>query len=249
LNEANALLAACDKAGTKLCINHTRRGNPWTRRARELIDAGELGDILTITMTWAGRLFLTGTHCYDLVNYFAGDVPTAWLSGHAEEPSAEMKVVPTQRGVDVGGTAYIVYENGIRAFLNGRDGNVTLQTQVFGTKGMLVLDDHEAQLWQLMETGAFRELARVRFPQMMRYPAPMVYLLDDLIASIEEGREPMSNGRHARHALTQILATHASSRENNRRVDFPFEDDQARPPYQWFGAAGEALYHATPQSN
>jgi predicted dehydrogenase len=247
LKEADELLAACANAGVKLSINHTRRGNPWILRARELIDAGELGDILTITMTWAGRLFLSGTHCYDLVNYFAGDAPTAWLTGHAEVPTAEMKVVPTQRGVDVGGTAYVVYENGIRAFLNGRDGNVTLQTQVYGTKGMLVLDDHEAQLWALSDTGGFRELAKVRFPQMMRYTAPMVYLLEDLIAAIDEDREPMSNGRHARHALTQILATHASSRNNNQRIDFPYVDVDARPPYQWFSADGEAVYHATPR--
>lgn len=247
LKEADELLAACDTAGVKLSINHTRRGGPWTRRAREIIQAGELGDILTITMTWAGRLFLTGTHCFDLVNFFAGDAPTAWLSGDAEVPTAEMKVVPTQRGVDVGGTTYVVYENGIRAFFNGRDGNVTLQTQVFGTKGMLVLDDHEAQLWQLMDSSGFRELAKVRFPQMMRYPAPMVYLLDDLVAAIEEDREPMSNGQHARHALTQILATHESSRNNNARIDFPYVDVDARPPYRWFSADGEAVYHAVPR--
>jgi predicted dehydrogenase len=159
-----------------------------------------------------------------------------------------MKAVPTQRGVDVGGTAYVVYENGIRAFLNGRDGNVTLQTQIYGTRGMIVIDDHDAQLWTLLDSGGFRDLARVRFPQMMRCPAPMVYLLDDLIEAIETDREPMSNGQHARHALSQILATHASSRANSQRIDFPFADEDVRPPYQWFGVDGQPLYRATPRT-
>lgn len=245
LKQADEMLRICDENGTKLAINHTRRGDPWVRQARALIEAGEIGDLLTITMTWAGRLFLTGTHCFDLVNFFAGDVDPSWIIGHAEVPSAEMKVVPTQRGVDVGGTAYINYENGVRAFLNGRDGNVTLQTQIYGTGGMIVIDDHDAQLWKLGDSGGFRDLAKVRFPQMMRVSAPMVALLDDLIAAIDQDRDPMSSGRHARRALAEILATHASSRNNNQRIDFPFVDDEARPPYQWFSADGQAVYHAT----
>jgi predicted dehydrogenase len=247
LKQADELLRVCDENGVKLAINHTRRGDPWKRQARKLIETGEIGDLLTITITWAGRLFLTGTHLFDLVNYFVGDVEPSWLIGHAEEPSAEMKVVPTQRGVDVGGTAYIVYENGVRAFFNGRDGNVTLQTQIYGTKGMIVIDDHDAQLWKLGEAVGFRDLLQARFPQMMRYPAPMESLLDDLIAAVDEDREPMSSGRHARRALTEILAVHHSSRNGNKRVDFPFVDDAARPPYQWFSADGEAAYHAIPQ--
>ena len=58
-------------------------------------------------------MFLTGTHRFDLVNYIVSDNPTAWLVGHAEEPAPHQSVVPTQRGVDVGGTAYVVYQNGV----------------------------------------------------------------------------------------------------------------------------------------
>jgi len=248
LKEADALLTACEKHGVKLEINHTRRGDPWKRCARELIQSDEIGDLLSIQITWAGRLFLTGTHCYDIVNFFHGDAPTSWLIGHAEEPTAEMKVVPTQRGVDVGGSAYIVYEDGVRAFLNGRDGNVTLQTHIYGTQGMIVIDDHDAQLWKMGEATGFRDLAKVRFPQMMSYPAPMTYLLNDLLDAIEQDCEPMSSGRHARTALAQILATHYSSRHNNQRVDFPFDDPDARPPYQWFSGDGEAVYRAVAKS-
>jgi predicted dehydrogenase len=249
LKSADEMLAVCERTGTRLQINHTRRGDPWKRRARELIQSGEIGDILTITITWAGRLFLTGTHCYDLVNFFAGDSPTSWVMGHAEEPAAEMKVVPTQRGVDVGGTAYITFANGTRAFLNGRDGNVILQTHIYGTNGMIVIDDHDAQLWKLTSGAGFRDLARFPFPQMMTMPSPMTYLLNDLIDSIESNREPISGGRYAREALAQILATHYSSRNNNVRVDFPFTDPDARPPYQWFAADGEAVYRAVPQGS
>jgi predicted dehydrogenase len=106
LRQADAMIDACNTRGARLAINHTRRGDPYVHRVRELLDDGAIGEVLTITTTWAGRLFLTGTHSFDLVNYFSGDTPMAWLIGHAEEPTATMKVVPTQRGEDVGGTAY-----------------------------------------------------------------------------------------------------------------------------------------------
>lgn len=242
LREADALIQACDEHGVRLSINHTRRGDPFVQQARRLIDEGELGQILTLQITWAGRLFLTGTHCFDLLNYFAGDVPTRWLMGHAEGPTAQMTAIPTQRGEDVGGTAYVVYENGIRAFFNGRDGSPILQAHIYGTEGMIIIDDNEAQLWKLDSRGRFRDLHKHRFPQMMYYHSPMTFLLTDLIEAIETGREPMSSGRTARHALAQILATHYSSQRDNQKVNFPFEELDMRPPYRWFSPDGRPLY-------
>lgn len=244
LREADALLSACDRRGIPLAINHTRRGDPYMHRARELIVAGEIGQLLTIIVTWAGRLFLTGTHSFDIANFLNGDAPTAWLVGHAEEPVAEMTPIPTQRGEDVGGTTYLVYANGVRAFFNGRDGGPTFRVEVFGTHGMILLDDQEAQLWRRNEASPYRELLRHPFPQTMRFTSPMTYLLDDLIEAIETGREPRSSGRTARHALQQILATHRSSERGNARVDFPFEDPDARTPFRWFGEGGQVVYRA-----
>lgn len=58
----------------------------------------------------------------------------------------------------------------------------------------------EAQLWKSSQNASFRGLACFPFPQLMRYTAPMVFLLEDLVEAMESGREPMSNGHTARHA-------------------------------------------------
>ena len=233
LREADALIAACAAHGAALQVNHTRRGDPYLRRARDLIGAGEIGEVLSVVATWSGRLFLSGTHLFDLINFLLGDRPTAWVVGQTEGSAATMIVNPTQRGQDLGGTAYLTYDDGVTAFFNGRVGNVTLQMEVFGTRGRLLLDDHEAQLWGARETGGFRETIKRRFPQVMAYVAPMTWLLDDLIAAIETGREPAAGGATARHALAQILATHASAAQGNAKITFPFTDLDARPPYRW----------------
>lgn len=244
LREADAMLSACRARGVKLCINHTLRGDPFHLEAHRLVQEGALGDLLTITIWWSGRLFLTGTHRFDLVNYFVNENPTAWLIGHAEAPTSKQTVVPTQRGVDVGGTAYVVYENGVRAFFNARDGTPVGRIEIVGAQGTIMVDMQEAQLWKKGGSGMSGGLLRFPFPQMMPFTPAMVYLLEDLIEAMETGREPMSNGDTARHALAQILATHYSSQHDNIKVTFPFEQMDMSPPYRWVGDDGQVLYDA-----
>ena len=244
LAQADEMIRACEAKGAALAINHVRRGDPYMQQAHKLLEGGEIGDLLTVTVTWAGRLFLTGTHSYDLVNYFLGDIPTRWLIGHAEEPSSEMSVVPTQRGRDVGGTAYAVYENGARAFFNGRDRHTSWRAEISGTKGLINLTPNDAQLWKQNDAGPFHQLLQHPFPQTMYYTAPMLYLLGDLIEAMEAGREPMSSGSTARHALELVLATHYSSQHDNTKVHFPLEELDMSPPFDWFGEGGQTLYYA-----
>jgi predicted dehydrogenase len=233
LREADAMIDACAAYGVRLSINHTRRGEPYYRRARQLVEEGAIGKVLTITTTWWGRLFLSGSHLFDLVNYFVDDVATAWLIGHTEEPTAQMPVMPTLRGQDVGGTAYVVYQNGVRAFFNGRDGNAAFRTDIFGSKGLIALDSYEAHLWQEDEASPHRELVQRPFPQRMYFTAPMVYLLEDLVGAIEQGGNTVSSGEAARHALAQIVATHFSSQHGNQKVIFPFDQLDMSAPFRW----------------
>lgn len=44
-----------------------------------------------------------------MLNYLIGDTPARFIQGHLDEPE----------GPDPGGSAYIVYENDVRAFVNG----------------------------------------------------------------------------------------------------------------------------------
>ena len=55
-----------------------------------------------------------------------------------------MKVIPTQSGVDVGGTAYAVYDNRVRVFLNGRDGHFFFRVDICGTKETSIINNEEA---------------------------------------------------------------------------------------------------------
>ena len=65
LAEADAMVEGCRRAGIKLAINNLRRWHPWFNKARELIDAGEIGRILQVNVYQRGSLSAT-SHVLDL---------------------------------------------------------------------------------------------------------------------------------------------------------------------------------------
>lgn len=246
LRQADELIEACEKNGAKLTINHVRRADPHNLKAREIIRNREIGDLLTVVATWSGRLYLTGTHVFDLVNFLVDESEPLWVVGHAESDDQKMRPRLTQRGTDIGGNAYIVYENGVRAFFNARDDqSVGFKVDAYGTQGMISIDANTARFWKEVQSENRNVLAEIPYPQMMRFTAPMVHLLDDLIDSIEQDRQPLANGIAARRALEEILATHHSSQNDNTKVTFPFPDLDMKPPYRWFDESGEVIYRAT----
>ena len=126
----------------------------------------------------------------------------------------------------------------------GRDGPTSFRAEISGTEGLISLTPNDAQLWKRNDAGPFHQLLQHPFPQTMRYTAPMIYLLGDLIEAIEAGREPLSAGRTARHALELVLATQYSSRHDNAKVHFPLEELEMSAPFDWFGEGGRTLYYA-----
>src|SRR5688500_7098911 len=62
LEEADAMVAACREAGILLVTNAMRASDVYYRRARALIDAGELGKMLQVTGYGAGNLSHMGVH-------------------------------------------------------------------------------------------------------------------------------------------------------------------------------------------
>ena len=80
LEEADEMVAACEKHRVKLAIAHQTRYSPRIRKIKEMIEAGTVGDILE--MRGRGKedargggqdLMVLGTHVFDLMRFFAGD--------------------------------------------------------------------------------------------------------------------------------------------------------------------------------
>jgi predicted dehydrogenase len=80
LQEADEMVAACEKHHVKLAIAHQTRYSPRLQRVKDLIADGRLGDILELrgrgkedARAGGEDLMVLGTHIMDLMRFVAGD--------------------------------------------------------------------------------------------------------------------------------------------------------------------------------
>ncbi len=74
---AKRMAAVCEEKGVQLTFNHMRRFGAPYRKAKALLDAGEIGDIVRMG-TAQGDLYDSGTHHVDMFCYFNNQVPAEW---------------------------------------------------------------------------------------------------------------------------------------------------------------------------
>ncbi len=161
LQEAEELAAAVDKSKVVFALTHNYTGYPLVRQAREMIQAGELGEIQAIRATYiqgwlrtkledsdqkqaawrtdptksgaAGCFGDIATHAYNLGRYMTGLLP--------DKISAHLRTFESGRKLDDYGTAVIKYQNGglgtvtASQISHGRENDVLIE--VDGTKAAL----------------------------------------------------------------------------------------------------------------
>jgi predicted dehydrogenase len=161
LKQAEDLAAVVRKAGVVFAVTHNYTGYPLVRQARDMVKAGELGDVQAVRAfyiqgwlrtrlekdaqkqaAWrtdpsksgaAGCFGDIGTHAYNLGRFITGALP--------ESVSATLKIFEPGRALDDYGTAVIRYQNGALGTVtasqisHGRENDLWIE--VDGTKGAL----------------------------------------------------------------------------------------------------------------
>ena len=211
LADARRVVDACASAGIALSVNHTRRGDHTYRRARRLIDEGVIGHMHSLTAFQSGSLMFGGTHLFDTMNYLVGDTPISWLAGHLDEPA----------GFDPGGSAYFVYESGVRGFVNASSGSgASFRIHAVGGEGEIVIGNYDLELRRTNPNSRRREPVRHVFPQVIPAVSPMTQLIVELLDAAEGGPVPVSSGETGITALEPVIALHDSSARDGIRVRF-----------------------------
>src|SRR5262249_33920167 len=119
LADAERMVASCAAAGTLLVINHNRRFNPNYHRLRDLVAAGGLGELTSVSLQWGtGRLGNVGTHLIDAVLMLTGRKVSA-VSGTLDRTGR-----PDCRGPafhDPGGWGLLRLEGGLMVTVDAAD--------------------------------------------------------------------------------------------------------------------------------
>jgi UDP-N-acetyl-2-amino-2-deoxyglucuronate dehydrogenase len=221
--EARRIVDAVRANNVTFACAYLRRWNPRYHAVKKALDEGVIGRIVSITAIGIANLMHAGTHYADIMAYLCGDPEPAWGWGRVEPVPPDAKS-PTAK-VDPLASGYLEMQNGVRFFLEGLSGGAIVFA-ISGTEGKLMLynDARDAELWRKPTGSSDRWLVREALPLPPQDRSPVLMVLEDLVESMEAGRETACSERHAARAMELCLAFHASHRNGNCRVDFPLQD-------------------------
>lgn len=222
LASADAMLNLCEKGNVVLMVDHQRRFDPFFHEVREYLQAGELGDIQQVTCYYTAGVANTGTHLFDVLRFFFGDV--LWVQGRHSSNSS-----PNPKDPNIDGWLY--FQDGFSAAVQACDvkNYLIFEINILGTKGRLrvmssgfdIQFEHVAQSKYF--TG-YRELFPAKPPVDATGPRqPMLGGVAHILDCLEHGTSPLSSGLDGRRALEIICGLHESAAAGGSRVSLPLE--------------------------
>ena len=213
LPDAERMLQACEAAGAVLAVNHTRRYNPNFRRLHDLVAAGGLGDLSSVSLQWgSGRLGNVGTHMIDAARMLTGREVRA-VSG-----ILDLSGKPDCRGPqfrDPGGWGMMRFDDGLIATVDAADyARVPGVIVLNGTVGRAVTgrDEVTIEYWDGREE---------HWPKPDDGVSAMGRAVGEIVASLNGGAPFPYPAEGAVRTLEAILAFHASHGRNAAWVEMP----------------------------
>ncbi len=244
LSDADSMVEACERNGAAFAAGVVPRNYPEYWKARDMVDAGEIGEITGINVYDPNGQ--GGCHGINMALMFARDADVEWAIGsvggdaHSDEDGD---------GALQGIGGYFRFVNGIEVFchtaagVRTRAGESGQGLEVVGTHGLIWNDFHGLHIAkvqaeytpgersQLTEVeGAFvdtRNLTdRGYDADGWRLPTPgMMASVQALVDALDGGTTPrMSSGQSLLKALEICIALRESARQDHALVSLPLED-------------------------
>jgi predicted dehydrogenase len=230
-SDAKKMVEVCAAEGVQLTFNHQRRFNAPFQRAREMLNAGEIGELQSIE-AYCFDLFDWGTHWFDMMFFYNGETPAEWVFGQVDLSTPyTIFGLPLERF----GISHVGFQNGVRGTLvAGRGDEIWngLRVRLNGSKGSLEVgeakqsDKHPLRI--LNGADGWKPIAVEKTE-----PGDDAYLkvMPEIIASLQSG------GKHPCSTPGMRLPPRNSfSRPTNRRVDgsgFPCRSKASRDTPCW----------------
>jgi len=221
LADAERMAAACAAADTLLVINHNRRFNPNYRRLRDLVAAGDLGTLTSVSLQWGtGRLGNVGTHLIDAALLLTGRKVEA-VSG-----TLDLTGRPDCRGPafrDPGGWGLLRLEGGLMVTVDAADeAKVPARIVLNSTRGRAIAggDDVTLEFW---------DGRHEHWPSLRQQATSMDRAVAEIVAWLDGDRPFSYPAQEAVHVLETIIAFHASDARHGVWTKLPLaREDRTR---------------------
>ncbi|MGH9731451.1 MAG: Gfo/Idh/MocA family protein [Candidatus Acidiferrales bacterium] len=220
LSAADEMTRLCAEHDVVLLIDHQRRFDPFHRLIAAFLGEGGLGRIQQVTCYYTAGVANTGTHLFDLLRFYLGDVK--WVEGRI---SANASFNDEDPNVD----GWLGFADGTVAAIQACDARsyTIFEIHLLGTKGRLHVTSHgfSAEFEEVRDSGRYSGYQEL-FPAMLPIDASsshevMLSGVAHLLDCVETGRKPVSSGEDGRAALEIICALSQSAVECGKRVEIP----------------------------
>lgn len=240
--EADEMVAECEMRHVKLAIAHQTRYSPRLQRVRELIADGRLGDLLELrgrgkedSRGGGQDLMVLGTHIMDLMRFVAGDArwchARIWQNGRPAT-KADVREGGENIGPVLGDLINAAYgfDRGVEGTFGTAQDKGGQQSrfglQILGSKGIIQLTTGSLPAaYFLPDPTWFPGRSKAAWQEItsagLGKPEPLQdgglglanqWIVRDLIAAVEEDRQPLGSMHDGRAALEMILAVYESFR-------------------------------------
>lgn len=207
--ECDDMIAACAEAGILLCVNHPYRFSPMAREIKSMVDAGEIGELGTISGFSAASAVHVGTHVFDLLRFIGGDLTEIVAMPRALENMN-----------DQGATVMVRFASGIVGFVS-LDRPVVAGFDLRGSTGQIMFSTNVGDAWKATTSPLDPESAR-KYPMVSSLEAiceapnemsTTQRLVAEVRDSVQTGAPFISTGEDGRAALEAGIAALMSTRD------------------------------------
>jgi predicted dehydrogenase len=227
LEAADEMIHVCAEKRVLLMIDHQRRFDPFHQQLSAFFRQDGLGRLQQITCYYTAGVANTGTHLFDLLRFYVGDV--VWVQGR-------MSGIPSPNPADPNLDGWFGFTNGATAAIqacNVKDFSI-FELCLLGTKGRMrvTASGFDVAFEEARESHRFAGYKEL-------YPAPspvqpegqrefMLFGVAHLLDCLEHSRPPVSSGQDGRCALEIICALQESATESGTVVHLPLARTQLK---------------------
>lgn len=222
---ADRMVEACDANDVKLVISHQRRFTPGWEKAKELVEAGAIGEPLRADLRVKEGLANWGTHSIDGARFILGDPTAKWVMGAVERRTDKHE---RDTAIEDACMGLIHFGPSLQFFIQSDLWDRNCDAGKFllrGTEGLLHVTETRIQLFNSTTAGWSEVPLGLQEGDKAIGGNTNAAQTRELINWIEGGPEHRGSGRKARETVEMMMAMYESARQN-KVINLPLTEKE-----------------------
>jgi predicted dehydrogenase len=219
MEEAEAMLRACDEHGVQFNLSVLRRFMTPYKRIRQALDEGEIGEVNAVIQQTGSKSLLWGhSHTADMLLYLRGDLDVRWVQADVDMDPADV-----EDGQLLGdprlASATVRYTDGGYGYLTSATG---WEVEIDGEQGRIRSVNDGERIRMRREGGTWGEVTEDLCPD---HQSATVACIEELIDALDGRGSTTAPIEAAVRGQELLMGWVASERRNGQRVALPLDGE------------------------